>query len=116
MLSAGDGVYAGQSERFTTLHISLSTDGSGGQVSWYYWNGADWSAFTPSSGAYHFDSSPATVRLWDDSSGLPSDWQTCVVNGAVRFWIKAIAVSAFSIGPIGSQITAALNFSHLIAG
>lgn len=114
MLSSGDGVYIGQSEKFTALHVTLSTNGSGGAVAWYYWNGSDWKAFTPSSGAYHFDSSPATVRLWDDSPDVPSDWQTCVVNGSARYWVKAIATGDFSTGPIGSQITGALNVSYLI--
>jgi len=114
MLSSGDGIYIGQLERFTTLMVTLSTNGSGGEVSWYYWNGSDWKVFTPGSGAYHFDSSPAAVRLWDDSSDLPSDWQTCVVNGYVRYWVKAITTADFSTGPVGSQITGALNVSYLI--
>lgn len=114
LLSAGDGVYFGQSEKFATVTVTLSTNGVGGEVSWYYWNGSDWKAFTPASGPYHFESSPAVVRLWDDSSSLPSDWQTCVVNNAARYWVKAIATAGFSTGPIGSQITGALAISCLI--
>ena len=115
LLSSGDGVYIGQTERFATVVITLSTNGAGGEVSWYYWDGSDWKIFTPASGAYHFYSSPATVRLWDDSSQIPSDWQTCIVNNSARYWIKAVATQDYTTAPVGSQITGVLNISYLIA-
>jgi len=115
MLSSGDGLFLGQSEKFTTAIITLSTIGAGGQVSWYYWDGYDWIAFTPASGIYSFDSSPATVRLFDDESQIPSDWQKCIVGNAAGYWVKVIVNSDFSTGPVGSQITGVQNISYIIA-
>ncbi len=116
MLSAGDGVYIGQSEPFTTVAVNLSTTGGGGNVSWYYWDGSDWKVFTPASGAYNFDSSPALVRLWEDSDDLPGDWQLSVVSNSAKFWVKAVASSDFSTAPVGSQITGVTNLSYIISG
>jgi hypothetical protein len=115
LLSSGDAVYLGQSERFSAVVVTLSTTGAGGTVAWYYWNGTDWKVFNPTSGAYHFGSSPSTIRLWDDTASAPSDWQTSLVNGSAKFWIKAVATSDFTTGPIGSQMTCASNISYLIA-
>ncbi len=55
----GDAVLFGQDRPFYQIRVDLSTVGSGGAVSWYYWNGSQWHELVPSSGAYNFDSSPA---------------------------------------------------------
>ncbi len=116
MLSDGDGVYIGQSEPFTSVSINLSTTGSGGNVSWYYWDGSDWKVFTPASGAYNFDSSPALVRLWKDTDDLPGDWLLSVVSNSAMYWVKAVTSSDFNIAPVGSQITGVTNLSYIISG
>lgn len=113
MLDEGDGVYIGQSEKFYNLKLTLSTIGAGGTVSWYYWNGAGWQVFIPASGAYNFDSSSEEVLLWEDGSQIPDDWQSSTVANSAKFWVKAVATSDFSTGPIGSQITCALNISRI---
>lgn len=113
---AGDAIFFGQGARFTTLSVSLSATGAGGDVSWYYWDGSDWKAFTPDSGSYSFDNTPATIRLFADNTGIPSDWQTCVVDGESLYWIKAVASSDFAVEPVGSQLTGVQNVSYIIAG
>ena len=101
-----DSLYVGMDKPFFHIHSILSTAGSGGVVSYSYWNGANWESFAPYSGAFNFNSSPANITLWIDLDSVPSDWQKNSVNGINRFWVKIETTSAFSTPPIGSQITA----------
>ena len=112
---SGDAVFLGQFEKFSQVHVMLSTSGSGGSVTWHYWNGADWVNFVPVSGQYNFDSSPARVRFWEDSSDIPSDWQSSVIAGHSKFWIKVIVSSDFVTTPVGAQITAAEDLHSITA-
>jgi hypothetical protein len=110
---AGTALYLGQSEGICFLTVILSANGAGGAVAWQYWDGASWESFIPDSGAYHFNSSPAVVRLWADSAAIPSDWQACTINGINRFWIRVLVTTTFDSGPVGSQITAAMDLTAL---
>jgi hypothetical protein len=108
-----EAIFLGQSERFYHVYATLSVNGIGGNVGWYYWNGSDWLNFVPSSGGYNFDASPALIRLWDDFADMPSDWQSSVINGTSQFWVKAVVMSSFGTAPIGSQLTAANNLPYI---
>lgn len=110
---SGDALLLGQADRFNQVHIALSTNGAGGVVRWYYWDGSNWKNFTPSSGDYNFDSSPAEVRLWEDGSQIPSDWQSSVIAGHSKFWIRVAVNSDFGTAPVGTQITAATGFPYM---
>ena len=101
-----DVVYFGHNCRFNYLKIILSSAGAAGAVLWQYYNGADWVSFTPSGGAFNFDSLDTELLLWNDYGTIPGDWQACSVNGSNCYWIRAIVSSAFSSGPVGTQITA----------
>jgi hypothetical protein len=109
----GDALLIGQAEKFQHMQVVLSTNGVGGVVGWYYWDGSNWKHFTPKSGEYNFDASPSLVRLWEDASEMPSDWQSSVINGFSMFWVKAAVTSAFGTSPVGSQITAAKEIPYL---
>lgn len=111
--NSGDILYLGMTDKFFHVNLTLSTAGTSGVVSWYYWNGDNWTSFVPSSGAYNFDSSPALIRLWEDSGEAPSTWQSSIVNGSSLFWIKAVVTSAFSTAPVGTQITAGDNIPYI---
>ena len=82
-------------------------------MTWSYWNGNEWTAFTPASGAYDLSSANKGVRLFTDGNSTPTDWQKSVVNGANRFWIRVLCTTAFATAPIGSQITAVPKSTHL---
>lgn len=107
--AVGDGLYLGMNDRFCRLAVVLSTIGAGGAISWSYWNGSTWETFTPGSGAYHFDSSPKTVVLWNDVQSTPADWQKTTINTRFLYWVRAAVIGAYSTRPVGSQITAAAN-------
>jgi hypothetical protein len=114
--SVGDAIYLGGDDRFSFVRILLSQNGAGGTVIWSYWNGNEWNAFTPASGAYDLSAANKGVRLFTDGNSTPTDWQKSVVNGAKRYWIRILCTTAFSTAPIGSQVTAvsestALNLS-----
>lgn len=111
--STGDALYLGGDDRFSFVRILLSQNGAGGVVSWAYWNGNEWTEFTPASGAYDFSTSNKGVRLFTDGNASPSDWQKSVVNTANRYWIRVLCTTAFTTAPIGSQITSVPKTSTL---
>jgi hypothetical protein len=107
-----DCLCVGMDHRFRFLRVLLSTAGSGGTVAWSYWNGTAWTAFTPSSGACHFDAIDKEVVLWDDYANIPDDWQKAAVAGDTpRFWIRIQVESSYTTPPVGSRITAISNLS-----
>ncbi len=103
----GDCLYVGNKDKFYCATIILSVAGAGGQVVWEYFNGAQWIAFTPDSGAYHFDSADKLVYLWADGESLPSDWQIGAINNYNAYWVRARVSVGFSSNPVGTQIMAA---------
>jgi len=114
--AVGDGIFLGMDDRFCRVSVVLSTVGAGGAVAWSYWNGTSWETFTPASGTYHFDSTPAGVRLWDDLKSAPADWQKTTINTHFKYWVRAMVTGAYTTGPIGSQITAASNLDDAVSG
>ncbi len=111
----GDAFYVGMDRKFNLARMILSTAGITGQVSWQYWNGESWTGFVPFSGAYHLDSLDNMVVLWEDLSSAPSDWQQCPVNGASKFWVRALVTTDFTTAPVGTQITAVPEAKYLNA-
>ncbi len=110
----GDALYLGMNSRFRYLHAVLSPVGSGGTVTFSFWNGFLWVPFTPSSGQSIFDSTPARIALWPDYQSIPLDWQKRIVTNQIRYWIKIEVASAFTTGPVGSQISAISELQTLI--
>ncbi|PWB69065.1 hypothetical protein C3F09_10695 [candidate division GN15 bacterium] len=110
----GDQLYLGMGKQFRYLQVLLSTLGTGGTVVLSYWDGANWRAFTPSNGAVDFGATPARVILWDDYVSIPPDWQKKSVNGYYLFWVKAEVNSAFTNGPVGTQVTSISEITKAI--
>jgi hypothetical protein len=111
---SGDVLYLGMNQKFRYVKFLLSTAGSGGTVGYSYWDGSNWNAFTPAGGAFNLDATDKDLPLWDDYDNMPDDWQKKVVNGQALFWVKIEVVSAFTTGPVGSQITAASDVTAFI--
>ena len=111
---SGDIVFLGLDQKFRYTKFLLSTVGSGGTVTYDYWDGSNWKAFTPTGGAFHLDTTDHDLLLWQDYASIPEDWQKRSINDNIRFWIKIEVDSAFSTGPIGSQITAISDLSAVI--
>jgi hypothetical protein len=112
--SIDDCLYIGKESRFFCAAVTLSTIGIGGSVSWEYFNGTGWVAFTPSSGSYLFDSVSKLVILWQDADSVPSAWQLGAVNGVNAYWVRARVVSGFSTNPVGTQVLAAARCDDLV--
>lgn len=91
--------------RFRYMKALLSSVSSGGTVFYSYWDGTTWKTFTPTGGAFPFDAVSKDLLLWPDYTSIPSDWQAVAVNGVSAYWIKVEALTTFTNGPIGSQIT-----------
>jgi hypothetical protein len=111
---SGDTAYLGMDQTFRYVKFLLSTAGSGGTVVYSYWDGSNWQAFTPAGGSYAFDATDKELLLWDDYESIPVDWQKKLLSGQTRFWVKIEVISAFTTGPVGSQITAASDVQALI--
>lgn len=104
--AVGDAVYVGMNQPFHLLGIILSTPGAGGEVVWKYWDGQAWKAFTPASGGWHFTTTQKELLLWSDFCSIPTDWQKKTISEQSLYWICAAVISAFSTGPVGTQIGA----------
>jgi hypothetical protein len=111
--SIGDCVYLGKQSKFFCVSIVLSTPGTGGSVVWEYFDGNDWTPFTPNSGACNFDSPDTLVYLWQDAASTPSGWQIGAVNNLTAFWVRARVTGGFTVNPVGTQILAAARLNDL---
>ncbi len=99
-----DQLFIGFEQPFRMLGIELAALGMGGQVSWSYWDSINWQSFTPSSGGWHFETSPHNLVLFDDYDSIPSNWQRSIVNGDFRYWIRARVTTEFTTAPVGTQL------------
>ncbi len=102
----GDALYLGAEEPFHFFRVIHSVAGAGGVVTYSYWNGSEWTVFVPNSGNYNFTDSGAGVYLWLDKSQIPADWHRASVSGSVKYWLKIDVATAFSTGPVGTQLSA----------
>ena len=102
----GDCVYFGMPRRFRLIHMTLATAGSGGGVSYSYWDGTAWKSFDPAGGTCELDSTDRTLLLWPDYHNIPGDWQQSVVDGSRLFWVKAEVTSGFTTPPVGTRLDA----------
>ena len=96
-VGVGDIMYVGLSYRFLGITISLSTAGSGGVLTWEYYDGSSWSALSgvaeSASGA---DDLNASGKV---SWSLPEDWQDTSVDGNTLYWVRARVTTAHSTSP-----------------
>lgn len=112
--NAGDQIYLGMANRFRYAEFGLSTVGTGGTISYTYWDGSNWRGFTPGNGSSNLDQSDVKLVLWDDFSEIPADWQKRTVFGENLFWVKLEVQSAYATGPVGSHVTAISELSRII--
>lgn len=112
----GDALYVGLDLPFRLIHLLLSTPGSGGSLSYSYWDGARWIAFTPLSGATAFDQAETTIRLWSDYQAIPPDWQKVSIVAHSHFWIKVEALVDFTTAPLGTMANALGDIEVLNGG
>lgn len=103
--NAGDRIYFGMNNRFRYIKALLSSAGTGGTVFYSYWDGTTWKTFTPTGGVFPFDDVSKDLLLWPDYVSIPSDWQAVAVNGISAYWLKVEALTTFTNGPIGTQMT-----------
>ncbi|MCI0330800.1 MAG: hypothetical protein L0196_07600 [candidate division Zixibacteria bacterium] len=105
----GDALYLGAEEPFHFFRAIHSVAGVGGVVAYSYWNGSEWTAFTPDSGNYNFTDTGAGVYLWLDKSQIPSVWLKASISGALKYFLKIEVTTGFSTGPVGTQLSAILE-------
>lgn len=106
LADSGDTIFFGIDQPFNLIRLLLSTPGTGGEVGWKYWDGLNWKAFVPESGAWSFSESEKDILFWPDFNSVPSDWQKKTIAGEACFWISASVVNSFTTAPVGSRITA----------
>jgi len=112
--NAGDIAYVGMDTPFRFTRLNLTTPGVGGTVACSYWDGSNWRAFVPASGANHLNGSWADLLFWQDYRAIPADWQKSLINGATRFWIRILCTSAYTTGPIADQVSAISRLGRLV--
>ncbi len=110
----GDALYLGMQNRFHFLHIILSVPGSGGNISWQYFNGQDWASFEPEGGSFNLEDIEKDYMLWDDMISVPNNWQKNRLNDNYLFWIRAVVTSEFNTGPVGTHVSAVAKVGAFI--
>lgn len=108
-----DALYLGADAPFARLSINLATAGANGAVVWEYYSDSGWKTFVPESGDCRFDQLVQQLRLWQDTTNAPNDWQKCAIESRSHFWLRARVTSAFTSAPIGSQITPCTSITFL---
>ena len=109
-----DAIYFGMSERFYYLKALLSTVGTGGTLVWQYFDGSSWITFTPSGGVYDLTASDKELLLWNDLDSTPQAWERNTVNGSNLYFVRTLVGTAFSVAPVGTQLSAIANSKALI--
>ena len=103
----GDCVCLGMSSPFRYVKLLLSTAGVGGIVTYAYWDGDSWIAFTPVGGNFNLNATDTDLLLWNDYDSIPADWQKAAVSGQIpRYWVRLQVNASFTTPPVGSRITA----------
>jgi hypothetical protein len=111
-----DAIYVGMAEPFRFLRFGLSTAGSGGAVTYAYWDGASWRAFTPFDGCFALDQGDRDLRLWENYDDVPTDWQKAYLEEELRFWLRLRVSSPYDVGPVGSHLTAVSDLQAVSVG
>ena len=99
----GDAVYFGDTDKYDTVNVDISTDGVAGRVVWEYYNGISWVPLVHFSEYYNtiFNDSPWQYFTFPP----PTNWATTAVNGegTSYYYIRARAITAYSTTPVASQ-------------
>lgn len=99
----GDNVYLGMaSNRFDFARFVFSTSPAGGVRTWEYWDGAAWSALSPTAVTGNLNLTGATHEFsWTPNA----NWATTAVNGVTNYWIRGRVTTLYTTAGIGSYFT-----------
>ena len=105
--------YVGDSERFSTMQIDVSTkiDLGGGSIEFQYWNGSTWIAFNIMNAQCNspylsyanntFNAVECQDIRFDVALDLSaSDWVQNTVNSLEKYWIRIVIISTITTSPI----------------
>jgi hypothetical protein len=99
----GDAYIFGHHEQFGQLKLDITTLGTGGTITWEYWNGA-WTALSGvTDGTNSFANSGINIVSWT----IPGDWATSTINGQGPFFYMRARFSSgtFSASPKARRVT-----------
>lgn len=96
-------LYLGNSDKFDMAVFDVDTAGSLGDLTWEYYNGSTWTAFTPSvdrkepdASPYGFDEDGAEIFPYH----LLASWATTEINSETLYWVRVSAASVTTIPTI----------------
>lgn len=113
LAQTGDKIYLGAGQSFRSLSVELSTPGTGGTVSFSYYDGSNWRAFIPQSGSFNFTTVSKKLLLWSDYQSIPDNWQPSVINNISNYWVKIEVTAPYTTPPVGSQLTGFIPLTGL---
>ncbi|KPL08314.1 hypothetical protein AMJ86_01165 [bacterium SM23_57] len=93
-----DIMYWGNTAAFNNIGFGMLTSGVYGDLTWQYWNGAAWAAFTPihnntNNGISDFGQSGWIA--WD-TTDLAS-WAATTIDGTNAYWVRATVASVTTV-------------------
>lgn len=105
-------LYLGATATFGTVSFNFYTPGMGYNLALEYWNGAAWTALSPTT-----ESTENWVQNGTIKYSVPSDWAQNAVNGVTHYWLRLSSTltpdrvaEAFYVTP-ASSVTALLQLS-----
>lgn len=97
--AAGDQMQVGWQVPFGGIVFTIGTLGSGGTVTWKYWNGTAWTALTGVTDGTSGFTAAGTVT-WT----MPSDWKPVSVNNSGKlYWVAAEVATVYGTNPVITQ-------------
>lgn len=98
-----DVMYFGMtSNRFDFIRAVFSTAPVGGTRTWEYWDGAAWSALSPTAVTGNVNLTGTSHELkWTPAA----NWTTTAVNSVTNYWIRARVTGLYSTAGTGSYFT-----------
>ena len=107
LADTNDVLYLGDANRFDMAIFDVDTAGSLGALTWEYYTGSTWAAFTPLSATYYTDPDDSPDTAYDFSkdgaeifpAARLSDWATTAVNSVTKYWIRCTSAASVSTAP-----------------
>jgi len=109
----GDAIYFGDSHKFNTVRINVTTAGSYSDITivWEYWDGSAWTTLSVTDNTNGF----TTAGTNEVTFTPPGDWAKTSVNGTTAYWIRARATfgasPSITTAPLAGEAWHWFNYS-----
>ncbi|MHA1975069.1 MAG: hypothetical protein ACTSW1_18940, partial [Candidatus Hodarchaeales archaeon] len=112
----GDLIYFGADNKYRTVNMTGSVNGSGGTVVWEYWDGDSWELITIVGSDNPNFTSCTSSSVCGITFNSPSDWAKIQINtdsSPGYYYTRARVTTNYSTIPVGTQFRGMPNFEYI---